>query len=199
MKQIEIRNSAYAKLLQKAPADEALRIFESVLDRIASQQCKKANIEKDEVYTNLEKLGTPIPLRVRRGASTENISVIDPSKDLDDDNESCKSRVFERDCAAAKRVNHLIRRWLMDTGCGFDLVPRRKVLALQNKFRKAKQQIQFSTAGGSTNTHSICPISVDELDAIIEPFVLESTPAVLTIGGRCMQGKYSFVLSLIHI
>ena len=81
----------------------------------------------------------------------------------------------------------------MDTGCGYDIIARSKVLAIQSRFKRAKEVINFTGVGGPTSTRSVVPITVEELDCIVEPFVLEQTPAVLTIGGRCMQGEYSFV------
>jgi len=74
-------------------------------------------------------------------------------------------------------------------------VSKQKVLALQSRFRRATEALEFSTAGGITQANTVCPMTVEELGALIEPFVLESTPAVLTVGGRCMKLPYGFYWS----
>ena len=50
----------------------------------------------------------------------------------------------------------------------------------------------FQTANGSTSTSDVAEIVVDELDETVKPFVLDETPAVLSIGRRCMKTGYAF-------
>ena len=50
----------------------------------------------------------------------------------------------------------------------------------------------FNTANGNTDATEDILLRVDELDEDIEPYVLASTPAVLSIGRRCTDHGYSF-------
>ena len=50
----------------------------------------------------------------------------------------------------------------------------------------------FQTANGSTSTSDVAEIVVDELDETVKPHVLDETPAVLSIGRRCMKMGYAF-------
>ena len=85
-----------------------------------------------------------------------------------------------------------IHRWLIDTGCGYDLVGRREVAKLQALFRKANIPITFQTAAGLTPGTECLELQIEELGEIIEPYVMASTPAVLSVGRRCQEHGYSF-------
>jgi len=94
-----------------------------------------------------------------------------PTGDKDvSDTESCRSVNYKPACAAAVRTTKLIGRWLMDAGCGYDLVSQKKVLALQSRFGRAAKALEFSTAGGITQAQTICPMTVEELGALVTPF-----------------------------
>ena len=86
-----------------------------------------------------------------------------------------------------------IQQWLIDTGCGHDLVAIREVRALQAMFRKANIPIMFETPGGKTPGDQCLLLHVGELDETIEPYILASTPAVLSVGKRCLEFGYSFI------
>ena len=49
------------------------------------------------------------------------------------------------------------------------------------------------TANGMTCVEQEVPLYISELDEQRVPFVLNSTPDVLTMGRRCMEDGYSFV------
>ena len=83
--------------------------------------------------------------------------------------------------------------WLVDTGCGYDLVSKRKTGMIKRIVSKAKVPITFHTANGATRTENIASIHVRELDENIMPYVLDNTPPVLTVGYRCMEMGYTFV------
>ena len=82
-------------------------------------------------------------------------------------------------------------KWLMDTGCGHDLIGRAKAKSLGVDIVKDDDEIVFQTANGST-TSDVAKIVVDELDETGEPRVLDETPTVLSIGRRCMKMGYAF-------
>ena len=75
----------------------------------------------------------------------------------------------------------------MDTGCGHDLIGRAKAKSLG-----VDDEIVFQTANGPTSTSDVAEIVVDELDETVKPHVLDETPAVLSIGRRCMKVGYAF-------
>ena len=87
-----------------------------------------------------------------------------------------------------------IKRWLVDSGCWHDLLSRNEVPERGECIRKAKIPITFDTANGSTRTTEVADIYVKELNAEISPYVLENTPAVISIGYRCVELGYSFFL-----
>ena len=95
--------------------------------------------------------------------------------------------VFAMSTCISKRV-----KWLMDTGCGHDLIGRAKAKSLGVDIVKDDDEIVFQTANGSTSTPDVAKIVVDELDETVEPHVLDETPTVLSIGRRCVKMGYAF-------
>ena len=63
---------------------------------------------------------------------------------------------------------------------------------IKHMMRTARPQ-SFHTANGSTCSDIQCPIYCDELSDYVDPYVLESTPAVMSVGYRCMQRGYTFI------
>jgi hypothetical protein len=85
--------------------------------------------------------------------------------------------------------------WVMDTGCGHDLISEKLArgfgtLVAREEGRKRK--IVFNTANGRIATSTVVPMNCEILDAVVTPFVLPDTPSVLSIGYRCMELGYSF-------
>ena len=86
-----------------------------------------------------------------------------------------------------------VKLWLIDTGCGHDLVARRELKALRRLIREAKIPLNFFTANGEVPANEAIDLFVRELGEEIEPYVLEETPAVLSVGMRCMKMGYTFI------
>ena len=82
-----------------------------------------------------------------------------------------------------------ITLWLVDTGCGHDLVSKADVYAVKRFLKAAPEVITFQTANGPSVADHVCPLRFDELDEDIEPYVLKDTPSVLSIGFRCMENS----------
>ena len=99
-----------------------------------------------------------------------------------------------RPIAAAKGRNPTahVRYWLADTGCGHDLVSRTHVRHVADRIKASNNPIKFNTANCNTDASEDILLRVDELDEDIEPYVLASTPAVLSIGRRCTDHGYPF-------
>ena len=94
--------------------------------------------------------------------------------------------------ARGKRPTALVKYWLADTGCGYDLASRKHVLKLTERIKSIDNPITFNTANGNTDASEDIMLRVDELDEDIEPYVLNSTPAVPSVGRRCMDYGYEF-------
>ena len=95
--------------------------------------------------------------------------------------------VFAMSTCISKRA-----KWLMDTGCGHDLIGRAKAKSLGFDIAQGDDEIVFQTANGSTSTSDVAEIVVDKLDKTVKPHVLDETPAVLSIGRRCMKMGHAF-------
>ena len=89
--------------------------------------------------------------------------------------------------------DHVGHQWIMDTGCGSDLISKAKVEDHNLRGSKAKNPIQFQTANGNTKGLDVVTMNIVEFDESVEPYVLPDTPSVLSIGRRCMQEGYHFV------
>ena len=89
--------------------------------------------------------------------------------------------------------------WLIDTGCGHDLVGIEEIKALKRMFKAAGIPVSFQTANGVTAAREVIELYIDELGETVEPYVLASTPGVLSVGMRCNQFGYtSYGLAITH-
>ena len=84
-------------------------------------------------------------------------------------------------------------KFIMDTGCGYDLMSQRKARELDLDVHEGSDRMVFLTANGITETREVAKCSVDSFQEEAKPFVLEQTPAVLSVGMRCMKLGYTFV------
>ncbi len=87
----------------------------------------------------------------------------------------------------------LIKSWLIDTGCGHDLVNRKDLKKIAAKLMLSLTPLTFNTANGKTKATQQAQLYCKELKEHLQPHVLESTPPVLSVGKRCMDMGYSFV------
>ena len=72
------------------------------------------------------------------------------------------------------------RRWLVDSGSGWDLVSSEHVSHLSDLIRKPQYAPRLWTANGVTTVNQEVPLYISELDEQCVPFVLKNTPDVLT-------------------
>ena len=86
-------------------------------------------------------------------------------------------------------------RWLADTGCGFDLVSENDVSEeLSSLNRKSSKPLALNTANGEIVVDREAAIQIPGLqEPVVHPFILEITPAVLSVGRRCMKLGYDFI------
>ena len=101
--------------------------------------------------------------------------------------------VFTKVVVGCPRVNcfHAAESFILDTGCGKDLVGQRHVAHLQQHGYQ-KDPFLFRAANGGSTAFERALLSVEPLATLAEPCILDSTPAVLSVGLRIKQG-YSFV------
>ena len=94
--------------------------------------------------------------------------------------------------AKTKTRKALTKLWLCDTGCGHDLVGLKDAAGQCKYFYKAGK-INFETAAGFTPSETKVPLDLEYIAEKITPWVLVSTPAVLSIGRRARTAGYSFI------
>ena len=84
-------------------------------------------------------------------------------------------------------------KFIMDTGCGYDLISQRKAQELGLNVTEGNDRMVFMTANGVTETREVAKCTVDSFGEEAKPFVLEQTPGVFSVGMRCMKLGYTFV------
>ena len=89
--------------------------------------------------------------------------------------------------------NTLVKEWLVDTGCGYDLVDKSETSVKDNELQQAGEKVIFDTVGGEIPADKVIPLYVPALKQSIKPYVLDSTPNVLSVGMRCQQMGWKFV------
>ena len=81
----------------------------------------------------------------------------------------------------------------MDTGCGHDLIGEKAINGYPVEYMNATEAPTFSTANGKATATMVSPMYSEVLQETIRPYVMAETPAVLSIGRRCMEQGYSFI------
>ena len=95
-------------------------------------------------------------------------------------------------------IFHIDTTWMMDTGCGNDLVWRELIDKYIDIVKPAPVSMAFVTAAGETNANNVSPARPkaisSKFDAGKAPlYILDSTPSVLSVGKRCVEGDYAFI------
>ena len=86
-----------------------------------------------------------------------------------------------------------IRYWLVDTGCPVDLIG---IKSMPEKFKdhvyKSEDPQDFDTANGSLPADKQVNVQVEGIPRPAEPYTLEESFDVLTVGKRCVREGYGF-------
>ena len=98
---------------------------------------------------------------------------------------------IEGTCVSANASGKSVR-FIMDTGCGHDLISQRKVKELGLETYLDNDGMTFMTANGLTDSNEITMMDHENLGQC-KLHVLNQTPAVLSVGSRCTKEGYSFV------
>lgn len=83
--------------------------------------------------------------------------------------------------------------WLVDTGCGHDLISNTNVKLSNVESKRLEKAVIFQTANGDTPSTHAAPIFFSELNETIEPYILKETPSVISVGDRAMNKGCSFM------
>ena len=116
----------------------------------------------------------------------------------------CDSDIGCDDCipkelvAMPAQVCHEVRRyqcsdedWIADTGSAQDLLTRADIPDEFQFF--SDKPIGIITANGESSSNLQAKVYNGVLDCKFEPYLLESTPPVLSVGVRCMDQGYDFI------
>ena len=86
-----------------------------------------------------------------------------------------------------------VRPWLLDTGCKYDLTMQESSPeSLPESIIDAPMPITLSTANDLVNGDKVIRQQIGAFNEVAEPYVLASTPDVLSIGRRCVENGYHF-------
>lgn len=86
-------------------------------------------------------------------------------------------------------------KFIMDAGCGYDLISQRKAKELNLNTYEGDDRMVFMTANGITETKEVAKCSVDSFNEEAKPFVLAQSQAVFSVGMRCMKLGYTICLA----
>ena len=104
---------------------------------------------------------------------------------------SSMSRLSRNAGAVKSRTSwNPVQRWMVDSGCGNDLIDKHSARSLPKI--PSPCSMVFHTANGSVSARTECPIYVKGIGRTISPYVLESTPDVLSLGRRCADEGFTF-------
>ena len=83
--------------------------------------------------------------------------------------------------------------WIADTGCGHDLLCQQHIAKHGQECRtRVPAPPQFSGVGGCMTANMKLPLKSLALQSEVDPFVLPATPAVLSVGRRCVRKGWAF-------
>ena len=83
-------------------------------------------------------------------------------------------------------------KFLMDTGCGHDLIAQKKIEKHNLETLVTPEPISFQTGNGVTDTDLLSNFQTESFKEPINAYVLDDTPSVLSVGKRCMNHNYGF-------
>ena len=81
--------------------------------------------------------------------------------------------------------------WIADTGSAQDLVCSRMIP--HDIMYHSSQPLELITANGSQSADQQASIHIDCIDKEVHPYVLPDSPAVISVGMRCIQDGWDFV------
>ncbi|CAE7457726.1 RE2 [Symbiodinium natans] len=86
----------------------------------------------------------------------------------------------------------VMRRWMIDSGCAMDLIAEADLTQDEKELAIEAKKVRFNTANGNTTSKQEICMDIQGMPETMRIRMLESTPAVLSMGRRCMKMGYSF-------
>ena len=93
-------------------------------------------------------------------------------------------------CCPARGLNEPTRWWLCDTGCPYDLTNRSTLPSGTGETHRRK--VTLESANGIIECSQAAQLQIEALGENIEPYMLEDSPDVLTVGRRCQKHGWGF-------
>ena len=94
-------------------------------------------------------------------------------------------------CQTSDNFHHSHERWIADTGSAQDLLTRNDI---PDEFQyRPDRPIAIITANGHSSSALQAKVYNDTLGCKFDPYLLESTPPVMSVGVRCVDQGYDFV------
>ena len=81
--------------------------------------------------------------------------------------------------------------WIRDTGSAQDLISERDLEG--HPSRTSENPINIMTANGPSSANQQIKVNVPSLGIEADPYVLPSTPSVLSVGYHCMEQGFDFI------
>ena len=81
--------------------------------------------------------------------------------------------------------------WIADTGSAQDLVCSKMIP--EDVVYHSHEPLELITANGSQSADQQASVHIDCIDKEVHPYVLPDTPAVISVGMRCIQDGWDFV------
>ena len=91
----------------------------------------------------------------------------------------------------SKKLPALDIEWIGDTGSAQDLISERDLAGMTSK--ESEHPINIMTANGPSSADKQFAVNVPSIGIASDPYFLPDTPAVLSIGQRCMEEGFDFV------
>ena len=81
----------------------------------------------------------------------------------------------------------------MDTGCPFDVTSRSALLAPDlDLIERARVPMTVQTVNGVVDCNDIVPQQIGPIQAVVDAYVTESSPCLLSVGRRVVDEGYAF-------
>ena len=106
--------------------------------------------------------------------------------------EAALRRVFDAASAITLSVQGTRKKWMIDSGCAMDLISKRELRDEEMALAERVRRIKFNTANGNTSSEMAITFDIETLAECALVRILDSSPAVLSMGMRCMRMGYSF-------
>ena len=142
---------------------------EVVLDILAGEQGEDASRLADRIVEECRRIG-----------------IVDERFRVD-------SREDSQPAASAQHcLPSVMRRWMIDSGCAMDLIAEADLTQDEKDMAIEAKKVRFNTANGNTTSKQEICMDIQGMPETMRIRMLESTPAVLSMGRRCMKMGYSF-------